>query len=235
MKILVTATATDTTMDNSLLRLLHLVSPTLPTGAFSYSQGLEWAVEAGWVHDMVSLESWLLDLAQNSMAQVDIPLLKRMYEAVEKSNSEELEQWIAVLLACRETSELQEEETTRGRAMATLLTNLDLMDGSIETKLFKQSQLAGYVLAAHRWQISLNSAAQGYLWAWLENQIITGIKIVPLGQTQGQQLLLRLSANLPAIVAQGLEVKDTDIGAASPAFALASSLHESQYTRLYRS
>ncbi len=221
--------------NNSLLRLLHLVSPTLPTGAFSYSQGLEWAVEAGWVHDMASLESWLLDLAQNSMAQVDIPLLKRMYQAVENSNGAELEQWIAVLLACRETSELQEEETTRGRAMATLLTNLDLMDSNIDTKLFKQSQLAGYVLAAHRWQISLNSAAHGYLWAWLENQIITGIKIVPLGQTQGQQLLLRLSASLPAIVERGLKLQDTDIGASSPAFALASSLHESQYTRLYRS
>ena len=224
-----------TAMDNSLLRLFHLVSPTLPTGAFSYSQGLEWAVEGGWVTDMESLESWLLDLARNSMAWVDIPLLQRMYGAVSTADPAELEHWTQVLLACRESSELQEEEATRGRAMATLLENLGLLDGRITRNLLRRSQLAGYVLAAWKWRIGLEHAAQGYLWAWLENQVITGIKIIPLGQTQGQQVLLRLSAELPAIVERGLKVTDVEIGGSSPAFGLACSLHESQYTRLYRS
>jgi urease accessory protein len=222
-------------MDNSLLRLLHLVSPTLPTGAFSYSQGLEWAVEKGWIFDMQSLESWLHDVAQHSMVHVDIPLLQRMYRAVERSDSAELESLIELLLACRETSELQEEEQTRGRAMATLLHSLGIMDGLIAKELLKGSQLAGYVYAAQKWQIPLHQAAQGYLWAWLENQVITGIKIVPLGQTQGQQILLHLSSELPAMVEIGLAIEDADIGASSPSFALACSLHESQYTRLYRS
>lgn len=225
----------DTAMNSSLLRLLHLVSPTLPTGAFSYSQGLEWAVEGGWISDRESLESWLLDLASHSMTRVDIPVLQRMYGAVADGDEAALEHWIQILHACRETSELQEEESTRGRAMATLLENLDLLDGGIDKSLLRQSQLAGYVLAACKWQIDLQHAAQGYLWAWLENQVITGIKIIPLGQTQGQQLLLRLSSELPAIVERGLKVADGDIGASSPAFALACSLHEDQYTRLYRS
>ena len=233
--MMMTVLITDTTMDNSLLRLLHLVSPTLPTGAFSYSQGLEWAVERGWVHDSHSLEAWLLDLAQRSMAYVDIPILTRMYRAIQNRDPEELEQWCDTLLACRESSELQEEEQTRGRALATLLKNLDLMEGTIPLTTLKRSQLAGYVLAAIQWKIDLKDAALGYVWTWLENQVITGIKIVPLGQTEGQQLLMLLSTEIPNIVHCGLQIPDTEIGAASPGFALACSMHETQYTRLYRS
>lgn len=227
--------ATDTTMDSSLLHLLHLVSPTLPTGAFSYSQGLEWAVEKEWINDKASLEGWLLDLARHSMAYVDIPLLKRMHRAIQNSKTEELEKWVDTLLACRETSELQEEEQTRGRALATLLGNLGLMEESVPLNILKRSQLAGYVLAAKQWHIEVRDAALGYVWAWLENQVITGIKIIPLGQTQGQQLLMALSSEIPAIVDHGLQLTDHEIGAASPALALACSMHESQYTRLYRS
>ena len=233
--MVMTAMATDTTMRNSLLRLLHLVSPTLPTGAFSYSQGLEWAVENGWVCDSKSLETWLLDLAQHSMAYVDIPILARMYRAINKHDGEKLEYWCTTLLACRESSELQEEEQTRGRALATLLENLDLLDEKIPSTTLRQSQLAGYVMAAIQWNIDLHDAAPGYLWSWLENQVITGIKIVPLGQTQGQQILMQLSTEIPRIVTHGLQLKDEEIGASSPALALACSMHETQYTRLYRS
>ena len=223
------------TMDNSLLRLLHLVSPTLPTGAFSYSQGLEWVVECGWVSDCISLEDWLLDLAENSMVSVDIPILSRMYTAISEGNAEELKQWIEILLACRESYELQQEEQIRGRAFSTLLENLALQEHEIPQSLLKRSQLAGYVLAAVCWDITIIDAALGYIWSWLENQIITGVKIIPLGQTQGQQLLMRLSTVLPDIVKKGLKLPDNEIGASSPALALACSMHETQYTKLYRS
>jgi len=227
--------ATVTTMNNSLLRLLHLASPTLPTGAFSYSQGLEWAVENGWVSDSISLEEWLLDLAEHSMVFVDIPVLARMYRAIKKCDAVELNCWIDTLLACRESSELQEEEQTRGRALGTLLKNLDVLGPEIPLSILKRSQLAGYVLAAIRWDIHMKDAALGYIWAWLENQVITGIKLVPLGQTQGQQLLIKIISELPDIVEKGLEISDNEIGTSSPALALACSRHETQYTRLYRS
>ena len=229
------AIATVTTMNNPLLRLLHLVSPTLPTGAFSYSQGLEWAVENGWIYDSKSLTSWLLDLAEHSMVYVDIPILSRMYIAIKKDDSKELEFLCNTLLACRESSELQEEEQTRGRALTTLLGKLNLLKESIPTATLKKSQLAGYVLAAIQWDINLQDAALGYIWAWVENQVITGIKIIPLGQTQGQQLLMQISSEIPSIVDLGLQIKDQEIGASSPALALACSMHETQYTRLYRS
>jgi len=226
-----------TTMDKSeaLLRLLHLVSPTLPTGAFSYSQGLEWAVEARWLHDGFTMYRWLSDVLEQSMAFVDIPLFKRMYEAITEERFSGLEQSCSLLLACRETSELRVEEQTRGQAMATLLHNLDLKTDDRWYALIRRSQLAGFALAAVCWKIPLQDAALGYTWSWLENQVIAGVKTIPLGQTEGQRLLLELSSGVAKIVDRGLNAGDEDIGSASPALALACSLHESQYTRLYRS
>jgi len=218
-----------------LLRLLQLVSPTLPTGAFSYSQGLEWAVEADWVHNGPTLYNWLNDLAQQSMAFVDIPILRRMYDAIQKERFSALEQYCSMLLACRETAELRREEGTRGRALATLLQSLDVTGANRWDQLIRQSQLAGFALAAVRWEITLRDAALGYTWSWLENQIIAGVKIIPLGQTEGQRLLLRLSADIALTVDLGLRLKDEEIGSANQAFALACSQHENQYTRLYRS
>lgn len=225
----------DTIMDSALLRLLHLVSPTLPTGAFSYSQGLEWAIENDWINDQEGLGAWLLDLMEHSMAYVDIPLLKGMYQAIETDAPADLERCCDILLACRESLELQEEEQTRGRAMATLIGNLGLLDNTLPILTLKRCQLAGYVLMAHEWHITVRDAALGYVWAWLENQVLTGIKIVPLGQTQGQQLLMGLSTKIPDIVTQGLALPKEEIGATSTGLALACANHETQYTRLYRS
>ncbi len=226
-----------TTMGKSepLLRLLQLVSPTLPTGAFSYSQGLEWAVESDWIHDGPSLNNWLNDLLEQSIAFVDIPIFRRMYRAILDERFSGLEQSCSLLLACRETAELRLEEQTRGRALATLLQSLGLEGIDRWHPIIRQSQLAGFALAAVLWRIPLRDAALGYTWSWLENQVIAGVKIIPLGQTEGQRLLLQLSAGIGENVDLGLKVRDEDIGSASPALALACSLHENQYTRLYRS
>lgn len=218
-----------------LLRLMHLVSPSLPTGAFAYSQGLEWAVEAGWITDAVSLEAWLADLIQTNLARVDIPLLKRMMDAVKAGRQPDLERWHGLLLAYRETEELRREETSRGLAMARLLEGLALPLNPDELKVVASSQLAGFALAAVHFGIPIDQAAAGYLWSWLENQVLAGIKIIPLGQTDGHRILLRLDATLMKAVASGLDLKDNDMGATSPALAIASSRHETQYTRLYRS
>lgn len=220
---------------HSLLHLLHLVSPNLPTGAFSYSQGLEWAVEAGWVHDKSSLEQWLSDLISNSMVHIDVPIFRRMFEVIECGEISDLEQWSDLLFACRESSEMQAEEQTRGRALYSLLESLNLLDSNFPAHILKKSQLAGYVYMAIKWHISMREAALGYVWSWLDNQLLTGVKIIPLGQSQGQQLLLQLSSSVARNVDKGLACSDAEIGAASPAFTLACCLHETQYTRLYRS
>ena len=240
MEITMTAIPDDRFSTTTLLRLLHLVSPCLPTGGFAYSQGLEWAVEAAWVKDKKSLESWLMEILKKSMTCVDIPIFSRLYDACYAKNINAFTCWSSMLLACRETRELRQEEKNRGRALTAVLRNLDLkrldMSGIDDWyKVVSICQVAGFALAAFNWKIPVKEAATGYLWAWLENQVLAGVKIIPLGQTQGQQILLGLSSRVNTAVERGMALNDDDIGSSLPALAIGSSCHETQYTRLFRS
>lgn len=218
-----------------LLRLLHLSSPSLPTGAFAYSQGLEWAVAAGWIKDGPDLKEWLTDLIDHQLAHVDIPLLGRMLAACYENREDNLARWCDLLLALRESRELRLEEQNRGKAMLSLLEGLGVpMTPTVESMLAK-CQLAGFAMAASHWGLDLSDAATGYVWSWLENQVLAGIKIIPLGQTAGHRILLQMDRPVMDAVARGLTLEDHELGASSPALAIASSRHETQYTRLYRS
>jgi urease accessory protein len=219
----------------ALIRLLQLVSPGLPTGAFSYSQGLEWAVAEGWVHDRLSLGEWLGEVLRQGLGFVDIPILGLMHRACGKGDLGALSAQCDLLLACRESREFLDEEGQRGRAMAVLLAGLGMVADGQWQKVLARSQLAGFAYAAQTWGIEPHLAAVGYLFSWLENQILTGVKIIPLGQTAGQQLLLELSGALEVVALRGLALDEEEIGASAPALALASMRHEYQYTRLYRS
>ncbi|MBF0219378.1 MAG: urease accessory protein UreF [Gammaproteobacteria bacterium] len=230
-----TRITTTTEDDLAWLRLLHLVSPTLPTGAFTYSQGVEWAVECGWVRDVATLGEWASDLMHSSLAQLELPLLARLYRACETGDGEALRYWNNTLIASRETRELREEERNRGRALAALLPALGINISDAWRPLLKGCQLSGFAYAACHWQIPLRAAAQGYLWAWLEGTVLTGIKIIPLGQSAGQSLIAGLTPAIPGVVARGMAVSDAEIGASCTAQAIASCLHETQYTRIYQS
>lgn len=231
--------APDTTMitegDTRLLRLLQLVSPSLPIGGFTYSQGIEWAVESGWIRGMGDLEDWLADLLHGPLAQVDLPLLLRLQAAAEARDREAFATWIDWLLASRETAELRAEESNRGRALADLLVAWGLEGAGNWRPDLARSQAAGFAFAAAAWAIEPRVAATGYAWAWLEGLVLAAVKIVPLGQTQGQQALARLAAQIPRALELALTLGDDGIGASSPALAIASSRHETQYTRLFRS
>lgn len=221
--------------DLPLLRLMHLVSPSLPIGSFTYSQGVEWAVESGWIGTADELESWLENLLHTGMTYLDIPVFQRLYLALEKQDKASLEHWIAYLNASRETSELLQEEKNRGRALTDLLIALDVPLAAAWKPTFMQNQAAAFALAAVHWHIPLPQAAGGYLWGWLENTVLSAVKIIPLGQTQGQKILHRMTPQIPDVVENALAVKDEEMGASSPALAIASSRHETQYTRLFRS
>lgn len=232
-----------------LLRLLQLVSPSLPVGAFAYSQGLEWAVEAGWVKDEATLAAWLAEQLENALAWVDLPVLARMTAAVREDDPAALAAWVDELMALRETAELRAEEAGRGRALAELLDSLELLvDPSAEDdsttaghrapewkSLLARSQLAGFAFASAAWNIRLPDALTGYAWSWAENLMLAGVKLVPLGQTAGQRIALGVADLIPQAVTRSLSLSDAELGAASPALAIASSLHETQYTRLFRS
>lgn len=217
------------------LRLLHLVSPTLPTGAFTYSQGIEWAVEQGWIQTPTALAAWLESQLRGSLIYVDIPLLQRCYQAIAQQDPAAMQHWLAVIRASRETEELLLEETQRGRALTDWLLALDLSQVAAWKPLLAQSQLAAFAYAAWHRQLPITEAVLGYVWSWLENLVLAAVKLIPLGQTQGQKILHQLLPLLPDCVAQGLQVPDTALGATTPALAIASSRHEGQYTRLFRS
>jgi len=226
---------TDTITSEPLLRLLHLFSPSLPIGAFTYSQGIEWAVEVGWIRTVADLDAWLNDQLQNALVRVDLPILIRLCAAARENDAVAMNRWIDWLLAARETAELRTEESNRGRALAELLVAWELPGANERKAVLARSQAAGLAFAAAAWGVHPRKAALGYAWGWLENLVLAAVKIVPLGQTQGQQLLARLIAEIPPLVDQALKLGDREIGASSPALAIASSAHETQYTRLYRS
>jgi urease accessory protein len=230
-----------------LIRLLHLVSPSLPTGGFAYSQGLEWAIEKGWINDETALEQWLLNVLETGMTHVDIPIFQRLYRAVAHQDLAAFTRAAQWVRACRETKELRNEEEHRGRALAAIIKELGLCHGSTAQssektghekwqKVIASSQLAGFAFASAIWQIPVQFAAKGYLWSWLENQVLAAVKIIPLGQSAGQRILARLCPAIDTAAASGLQIKRFEqMGNSLPALSMASSCHEIQYTRLFRS
>lgn len=223
----------------AFVRLQQLISPTLPVGAFTYSQGMEWAVEAGWLKTAAQVQEWLYCLMHDSLSWLELPLLIRLYRACEQQDQQQFSYYAALAIAGRETAELRREEEQRARA---LLTVLNKLPDSANWPLLQtwqapllQTALAGFALACQQWQIRLDKALPAYVWGWLDNMVCVAVKLVPLGQTDGQTILFHLGEHISDICAKALQVQDDDIGASTTALAIASSLHETQYCRLFRS
>jgi len=222
----------------TLTRLLQLASPALPVGAYSYSQGLESAVEAGVVHDVTSAQRWIADVLELSLARMEAPLLLRLRRAWQQSDHAGVEHWNALFLASREAAELRAETVQMGYSLARLLASLATPETPAFARLAAMEELAyptAYACAAAQWRIDPEQALVAYLWSWLENQVMAALKAMPLGQTDGQKILLALGDQLPAIAAQSAEIGDDDLGNFAPGLALLVSHHETQYSRLFRS
>src|SRR5258706_7671248 len=207
----------------NLARLLQLASSTLPVGAYSYSGGLEAAVEAGVVHDAASAQRWIGDVLEFSMARMEAPILFRMLS--------DQASWNEVFLASRETAELRAETVQMGYSLTRLFRDLGLGEVPVE----EPSYPAAFAYAAAKWNIEPEAALQAYLWAWLENQVMAAVKAIPLGQTDGQRLLLSLGNRIEELAGKAMQMKDEEIGNFAPGLALLSGRHETQYSRLFRS
>ena len=222
-----------TTTDVALLRLLQLSSAALPVGGYSFSQGLEFAIDDGWVTDQQSTENWLRLQLGESMANVDLPLLQRLMNAIQQQNLVSLEYWNDYGLACRETSELRLTDTAMGKALIRLTNGLGLP--LVLPAVEEVSFTTAFGLAAEHWKIDIRTASHGYCWSWLENQVAAAVKLVPLGQTSAQCLLGTLLQEIPQAIDRSEKIEDYQIGASLPALAIASAKHETQYSRLFRS
>ncbi len=226
----------------SHLRLWQLISPALPVGAYAYSQGLEYAVDQGWVKNEASAQAWITGVASHSVARLDLPVLVRMYSVWsenepgdKKGDKNEIVRWSRFLLASRESAEILAEDRHLGQALAKLLVDLEIE----QADEWRQSELSNFPamfsLAAQQWQVSLDQTLAGYLWAWSENQVAAAIKLVPLGQTAGQRILSHLIEQIPVCVDEAIACEDEEIGVLCPGLAMASAKHETQYSRLFRS
>ncbi|EOZ4665579.1 urease accessory protein UreF [Proteus mirabilis] len=217
------------------LRLYQLVSPSLPVGAFTYSQGLEWAIEKGWVCSAETLSDWLSAQMTGTLATLELPILRQLQTSLAKGDSDTVKYWCDFMVASRETKELRQEERQRGIAFARLLPQLGIeLDDTLQQRV-KQTQLMAFALATVHWHIDSEKLCCAYVWGWLENTVMSGVKLVPLGQSAGQKMLFALAEQIPAIVELSAHWPQEDIGSFTPAQVIASSRHETQYTRLFRS
>jgi urease accessory protein len=222
----------------SLARLLQLASPALPVGAFSYSQGLEWAVEDGAVRNEAQAAAWIGALLRHAVARFEAPLLASQMAAWSRRDHAEAARLNAEFLASRETAELRAETLQMGYSLRRLLNDADALDVEAATALAASEACAfptAWSCAAATWAIPRRDAVTAYLWSWLENQVMAAVKLVPLGQTAGQRLLLGLGGELEALAAAALDLPETQWCNFTPGLAIASSRHESQYSRLFRS
>jgi len=223
------------TSDLALLRLLQLASPGLPVGGFTYSQGLEWAVEAGWVKDAKGFAAWQREQLHDTLGHLDWPLLARLYRACQADDADAFAHWSLFLLASRETAEQRLEERQRGSALARLLDGWQLAQAPPWRASLELSQLGGMAWLGAHWSIPLRQLALGHGFAWLEGAVMAGVKLVPFGQQAAQTLLRDLGEELPAVLDHALALDDDQLGGGLPLLAIASSRHETQYTRLFRS
>ncbi|WP_175404889.1 urease accessory protein UreF [Marinomonas sp. FW-1] len=221
------------TTDISLLRLLQLSSVGLPVGGFAFSQGMEYAIDQGWVKNKAEVSAWIGLQLQQSVARVDLPVLQRCMAAAKQQDTERLIELNDLILACRETKELRLNDTAMGEALFRLLGSLQI-DTPFK-RLDEMSFVTLFAIAASHWNLKSDLASLGFAWSWLENQIAAATKLVPLGQTQAQELLGELQKDIRQAIAMSLTVEEDRIGAGLPAIAIASAQHETQYSRLFRS
>lgn len=217
----------------SAFRLFQLSSASLPVGAYAFSQGLEYAVEAEWLGSLEDAHQWLELVVYESMVQVDLPLLIRLYSAARREDIQGFNYWNDFSFACRETKELCLSEAAQGEALRRLLLQLEVPvhEGFSRQLAF----VSTFAIAASYWKISVEETCRGYLWSWVENQVAAATKLVPLGQTDSQRLLGRLQPVMLEALNLAQEVDDEGIGASLPGLAMASAWHETQYTRIFRS
>ncbi|WP_017662257.1 urease accessory protein UreF [Baaleninema simplex] len=224
----------------SLLNLLQLVSPTLPLGAYSYSEGLETLVETQTLTCADDVRQWLETELRHGTIRIETAVMVRAYRSVREESLADLAYWNRWLSATRETAELQQQSWQMGNSLMRLLCDLDdpnaLDFHPYSVAVDRPCNLAiAYGIAAAAWEISLHDAALGYLYSWATNLIGAAVKLVPLGQTAGQQLTRQLQPTLTEESDRILALDDDDLTSCSWGLTLASMQHETLYSRLFRS
>jgi urease accessory protein len=221
----------------ALLQLIWLASPALPIGGFSYSEGLEAAIDQGFVHDEHSAADWLIDQLQLTQSRGDMAVLAQMvlaWQQLDTPRLQALSQWVH---ATRESAELRLQSEQMGRSMLEWLRNQHAIDDATIAlcNQWVPTYPLMFALALSRTGADLTSCLQAYSFGWAENMVQAAIKAVPLGQNSGQRILTQLAQHIAPAVDHALQMTDDTRQAFSPMLAILSAQHETQYSRLFRS
>ncbi|HEY5799844.1 MAG TPA: urease accessory UreF family protein [Burkholderiaceae bacterium] len=221
----------------ALLRLLQLSSPSLPVGAYSYSQGLETAIGDGTVHDAQTARAWIEDNLREVAAPFDAPLQWRLLRAFAARDAEAVQWWSERWLAARDTAELRAETVQMGYSLTQLLKQLHDDSGLLDLLQVQREPAlpAAYACAAAAFGVPPDAALLGMLYAQTENQVLVCVKSVPLGQVAGQKLLLALGPAIERAAQTARALEDDDLSNWTPMLSLLSMRHEALHGRLYRS
>ncbi len=218
------------------LRLLQLLNPALPVGTYSYSQGIEWACHNGWLHDVDSVGQWILDGLHGPLVHQELPLLRRLFAAAKENNVQDFRHWAQCSVAFRDTKELRLEDTQRARSIVRLLKVMpDVHLPATVMDAVSTSALAAIAWPAAGWKIDEADLLNAFGFFWLDSQINASVKLVPLGQSEGQRLLHQLSEAFSHYDVLSINPSVEEIGFSLPAQSMASMQHEDQYSRIYRS
>lgn len=220
----------------ALLRLLQLASPALPVGAYSYSEGLETLVQQGTLPNADAVSHWLEQELRRGGVRLEAAVLLRCQAAMGDGDRAALQYWNQWLSAARDTAELRAQSWQMGRSLSRLLQSLHPeLEPAIAVCLPHCNFAAAFAIAAAYWQIEPEAALLGYLQSWANNLVTAAVKLVPLGQTAGQQILLNLCPSLEAAAHSIAQLEDENLATSSWGWAIASMQHETLYSRLFRS
>ena len=222
----------------SLLQLIWLASPALPIGGFSYSEGLEAAVDRAGVDTEAAASAWLVDQLHLSLARADLAVVGKAINAWRRHDAQsvnELNDWV---LQTRESGELRLQTEQMGRSMMDWLRTQAADDAEtigLTRVCASPTYPVAFALAASRTQAGVPDCLASFAFGWAENMVQAAVKSVPLGQSAGQRILASLALEIPAVVTRAMALMDGERQAFTPMLAILSAQHETQYSRLFRS